>query len=148
MYHIPYIECKEVVLLTHSHTFFWSSQMSASVIKTLPTTNKNIVHGTVFGRGKGAVHTIACPKCNSLAKVVYATNKRVDKVEIETAPLKRSRRGRCSVKSCRDGFVNVSYRGMTEITELQEKGCEMEDLIKLVAEAGDAMIKSMTNGTH
>ena len=122
--------------------------MSASVITTLPTGNTEIVHGTVYGRGKGAVHTIACPSCNSLSKVVYATNKRVDKVEIETAPMKRSRRGRCEVRSCRGGFVNVSYRGMTEINKLQEKGCEMEDLVKLVAEAGDAMNLSLKNGTH
>lgn len=122
--------------------------MSASIITTLPTTNKTLVHGSVFGRGKGAVHTIACPSCNSLAKVVYATNKRVSDVVVESAPLKRGRRNRCSVRSCRDGFVNVSYRGMKEINELQAKGCEMEDLVKLVAEAGDSMIESLKNGTH
>jgi len=119
-----------------------------SIITTLPTGQTPLVHGTVYGRGKGAVHVVNCPSCNSLAKVVYATNKRVDKVEIETAPLKRSRRGRCSVKSCRDGFVNVSYRGMKEINELQAKGCSLEDLVKLVALSGDAMIESIKNGTH
>ena len=122
--------------------------MSRSVITTLPTGQKTTVHGTVYGRGKGAIHTIACPSCNPLAKVVYATNKRIDKVEIESGVLKRGRRGRCSVKACREGFVNVSYRGMKSINKLQAKGCSMEDLVKLVALSGDAMIESMKNNTH
>ena len=122
--------------------------MSASVIKTLPTGQKTTVHGTVYGRGKGAIHTIACPSCNPLAKVVYATNKRVSDVVVDTAPLKRGRRGRCSVKACQGGFVNVSYRGMKEINELQAKGCSLEDLVKLVALSGDAMNRSLKNRTH
>ena len=122
--------------------------MSRSVITTLPTGQKTTVHGTVYGRGKGAIHTIACPSCNPLAKVVYATNKRVSDVVVDTAPLKRGRRGRCEVRSCRGGFVNVSYRGMKEIEALQKKGCSMEDLVKLVALSGDAMHESLKNRTH
>jgi len=37
---------------------------------------------------------------------------------------------------------------MKEINELQAKGCSLEDLVKLVALSGDAMIESIKNGTH
>ena len=123
--------------------------MPAQVITTLPTGQQPIVHGTVYGRGKGALHVVNCPSCNPLTKINYATNKRVSDVIIENAPKRRRGRGRCGVTGCSQGFVNVSYRGMNEITDLAKKeGTTQEDLIKLVSESGRAMLESLHQGTH
>tara|TARA_Y100000591_G_C21523071_1_gene540327 strand:- start:62 stop:448 length:387 start_codon:yes stop_codon:yes gene_type:complete len=116
------------------------------MITTLPVQQRQQpMHDTTpFGRGKLAIHSIACPCC-STKRITYSTNTRLSQVDLKEAtkvekPIRRRRRFATTCKACNGkGIVNVSFNGKNEIEKAIDKGISQDRLFALVIESVKAL---------
>ena len=123
------------------------------MIQTLPVQQRQQpMHDTTpYGRGKLAVHSIACPCC-STKKIEYSTSTRLTKVDLSEANAKvekpiRRRRRTTTCKPCNGKeIVNVSFNGKNEINEAVAKGMSQDRLMMLVIESVNALKYAIATG--
>ena len=95
------------------HTLLTERETKMNDVTCFASQNARIV---LTSQVKGKVHNVNCPDCNPL--------------------MGAEGREPCRVKACEGGFVNVNEKGAKEILELAILGGSREDLVALVALAG------------
>ena len=120
------------------------------MITTLPVQQRQqpMRDATPYGRGKLAIHSIACPCC-STRKIEYSTSTRLSQVDLKEAKVEKPRRRRRfeTCKACNGKqIVNVSFNGKKDIEEAIAKGMSQDRLMMLVIESVNALKYAISIG--
>lgn len=122
------------------------------MITTLPVQQRQqpMRDATPYGRGKLAIHSIACPCC-STRKIEYSTSTRLNNVDLSEANAKvekpRRRRFTSTCKACHGKeIVNVSFNGKKDIEEAVAKGVNEDRLMMLVIDSVKALKYAISIG--
>ena len=119
------------------------------MITTLPVQQRQqpMRDATPYGRGKLAIHSIACPCC-STRKIEYSTSTRLSQVDLKEAKVEKPRRRRrLTCKACNGKqIVNVSFNGKKDIEEAVAKGVNEDRLMMLVIDSVKALKYAISIG--